>query len=234
MTIRGILFDKDGTLLDFNSTWVPVNRAAALTVAGGDSGIARYLLEECGQDEAAGRVMAGTLLAVGTTTEIAGRWAELYPDHGHADIVGLVDEVFQREEVEAAVPVSGLAATLTRLHEEGLILGVATSDSHAGALQSLSSFGVLELFDFVVGHDSGHGTKPGPGMVEAFCRQTGLSVDDICVVGDNTHDLEMGRNARVALVVGVLTGTGSTDDLAPDADHVIDSIATLDCLLDLR
>ena len=219
MTIRGILFDKDGTLLDFNSTWVPVNRAAALTVAGGDSGIARYLLEECGQDEAAGRVMAGTLLAVGTTTEIAGRWAELYPDHGHADIVGLVDEVFQREEVEAAVPVSGLAATLTRLHEEGLILGVATSDSH---------------LDFVVGHDSGHGAKPGPGMVEAFCRETGLSVDDICVVGDNTHDLEMGRNARVALVVGVLTGTGSTDDLAPAADHVIDSIATLDCLLDLR
>ena len=107
MTIRGILFDKDGTLLDFNSTWVPVNRAAALTVAGGDSGIARYLLEECGQDEAAGRVMAGTLLAVGTTTEIAGRWAELYPDHGHADIVGLVDEVFQREGVEAAVPGSG-------------------------------------------------------------------------------------------------------------------------------
>ena len=195
MTIRGILFDKDGTLLDFNSTWVPVNRAAALTVAGGDRDIARYLLEECGQDEAAGRVLAGTLLAVGTTTEIAGRWAELYPDHGHADIIGLVDEVFQREEVEAAVPVPGLTATLTRLHGEGLILGAATSDSHEGALQSLSTLGVLELFDFVAGHDSGHTAKPDPVMVEAFCRGTGLSGGDICVVGDNTHDLEMGRNA---------------------------------------
>ncbi len=34
MKIRGVLFDKDGTLLDYWKTWVPINRTIAMFAAG--------------------------------------------------------------------------------------------------------------------------------------------------------------------------------------------------------
>jgi len=227
MAIRGILFDKDGTLLDFNATWVPVNRTVARIVANGDEALAQHLLKEGGQDDVAGTVKSGSLLAVGNTRDIADVWAALSPDHGQADLVSVMDEVFRREGALTSVPVAGLVDTIGALTVLGLTLGIATSDSEAGAWATLAPFDVLPRFDFVAGYDSGHGIKPGPGMVEGFCNQCQLSPLDVLVVGDNQHDLEMGRAANVGLVVGVLSGTSVRLDLEGMADFVIEDIRGL-------
>ena len=58
-----------------------------------------------------------------------------------------------------------------RLRSHGLKVGLATMDSSAAAEAQLAAFGVRRLMDFVCGYDSGYGHKPGPGMVEAFCRE---------------------------------------------------------------
>lgn len=231
MTILGILFDKDGTLLDYDATWMPINRLVADAVARDDAMLAARLLEAAGHDEAAGRVRPGSLLAAGTTAEVADAWAALVPDHGRGDLTAFIDRMFQREGGKAAVAVPGMAATLARLQARGLALGIATNDSHQGALETLAPFGVVEMFEFIAGYDSGHGAKPGPGMVHAFRVAAGLAAAEVCVVGDSLHDLEMGRAAGAGLIVAVLTGTGTHADLAPTADHVIDSIADLEALI---
>ena len=51
------------------------------------------------------------------------------------------------------------------------------------------------------------------------------------VVGDNRHDIEMGRNAKVGLCVGVLTGTSTRNDLESIADIILDDISTLPDLI---
>lgn len=231
MTIAGILFDKDGTLLDFNATWVPIYRAAAHIVAKGDGQLAGELLHLGGQNDRLGTVAAGSLLAVGGTDEIAALWAGHYPGHGFADLAATLDEVFQNEGKRSAAAVPGLRQTLIALKARGLVLGVATSDSAAGARATLQPFDVLDEFDFVAGYDSGFGGKPDPGMVLAFCAAAGLAPGQVMVVGDNSHDLEMGRRAGAGLCVGVLTGTSARQDLDALADHVLSSIADVIGLL---
>jgi phosphoglycolate phosphatase len=100
-------------------------------------------------------------------------------------------------------------------------------DSEAGIDATLGNFNCLHLFDYKVGYDSGHGSKPGPGMVLGFCQQTGLKPEQVMVVGDNTHDLHMGKSAGAGINVGVLTGTSHTAELEVDADLVLASIADL-------
>jgi phosphoglycolate phosphatase len=232
MTIKGVLFDKDGTLLDFHATWQPVLREAALAAAGGEGKRAERLLTLGGYDPARERVRAGSLLAAGNTAEIAAAWASQLPGCDLEALIVLLDDIFEQGGARHATPLAELAPLFARLKDRGLALGVATSDSLRGARASLARFGILQMLDFLAGYDSGHGAKPGAGMVEGFCAATGLAASEVAVLGDNLHDLEMGRAAGAGLVVGVLSGTGARRDLEALADHLLDSVAELETLLE--
>ena len=232
ITIRGVLFDKDGTLLDYAATWMGANRTAALAAAGGDRRLSERLLVAGGWDPDSGRVAANSELAAGSIAEIAALWLEMVPQWDRGELLDLLDRVFEEESEARAVPVTELAPLFTRLKGRGLILGVATNDSRRGIEATLGQFGVVDHLDFMAGYDSGHGFKPDPGVVHGFCSHTGLDAGEVAVVGDNLHDLEMGRRAGVGLVVGVLTGTGARADLQTRADYILDSIGDLEALLD--
>lgn len=227
--IRGVLFDKDGTLFDYHRTWRPVNEAAALEAAGGDAALADRLLTLAGHDPASGRVAAGSLLAAGHTGEIAEAWARSLglgvPER--AALVARLDRVFARLGPVHATPVTELEALFAALRSHGLRLGVATSDGERATRAMLAGFVTPGVLSFVAGYDSGHGGKPEPGMVYGFCAATGLVPAAVAVVGDNLHDIRMARAAGCGLAIGVLSGTGSRAGLAAEADVVLETIEAL-------
>ncbi len=232
MTIRGILFDKDGTLFDYHQTWMPLNHQAALLAARGNTTLAHSLLINGGWDAQSDRVASGSLLAACTNHEIAQSWADQIGGWDVDELARIVTDQFNEGGVDSAVPVTDLPSFLMDLRNRGYKLGVATSDSESGALGMLGRFGALDYLDFVSGYDSGHGPKPTPGMVYAFCKTCGIEPCETIMVGDNWHDVETGRNAGVALTVGVLTGTSTREDLHGVADHVLDNVEQLVELFD--
>lgn len=229
---RGLLFDKDGTLFDFHLTWPPLLRALAEDLVKGREDFVSLLLRAIGHDDEAGRFLPGSIGAAGDTYELADAWLPYLESFERDALVVMLDRHFAKEGPARSVPVTDLAALFSELRERGHVIGIATNDVEASALETVERFGLSPLVDFVAGYDSGHGPKPGPGMALSFCAVTQLQPSDIAVIGDNAHDFDMGRRAGAGLHIGVLTGSSGQDDLAPLTDHVIDSVAQLPALFD--
>ena len=225
-TTKAILFDKDGTLIDFEKSWAQINRKAAALAAGGDVGLEERILEACGVDPATGRTVADTLFAAGNAQEIAARMIEEGSPFEKEALAGRLDALFASGS-GAAVPIVDIRALFSKLKALGLLLGIASSDSERAVRMTAEVLGVGEHVDFCAGWDSGYGPKPEPGMVRGFCQAVGIEPEAAAMIGDSRHDLEMGRAAGAGCVIGVLSGTGTVGTLSPLADAVIESVDVL-------
>lgn len=220
--IRGVLFDKDGTLFNFAATWEVFAANLLNRLAQGDPAAAARAAEAIGFDRAKGRYRPDSPAIAGTNREVAGLLAGALGQDAEVLEAVILEEAARAPLVEA-VPLSPL---MQALRARGLALGVMTNDSEAVAQQHLRAGGVLEVFDFVAGADSGFGAKPDPAPLLAFAEAVGLPPAEIVMVGDSTHDLIAGRAAGMGCV-GVLTGMAPEAELAPHADVVLADIGAL-------
>jgi len=227
VAIKGILFDKDGTLIDYRQTWVPIHKEVAFYAARGDAALAAELLRLYGQDPDTEAVTANSVLAAGSIYDIADAFAGHLGARTPPDLTAAIDRIYSEGGARHAVPVDGAERTLAELKRRGFKLGVATNDSEGGLVASLSRSGMLALLDFTIGCDSGFGSKPDPRMVYAFCAAVAVEPAEVAMVGDAVHDLAMGRAAGVGLTIGVLGGTSAREDLAGTADLILASIGDL-------
>lgn len=231
MAIRGILFDKDGTLIDFPSTWEPVLRALALEFAEGDVQLAEELVAAAGYDRTLGMFKPGSIWAAGNTLDLVGAWLPRAGDAERAAVARSIDDYCATTAPDIAVPITDLRRLFAGLRRTGLILGVATNDVTRSATATLERLGVADLLIAILGYDSVASPKPAADMVLAFCAKAEIEPGEVAMVGDNLHDLIMARAAGAGLAIGVLTGNGTRKDLGPHADHLIDSIEDLPGLL---
>ena len=228
--VAGILFDKDGTLIDYEATWGAANWRAAYFFADGCKDLAEALMEAGGWDRETGTTKPGSPLVVDTIEEIAEVWTAVLPPHKR-DVEAMKSLLYVMMTTDlTAEPLTDLHALFDGLRGMGLRLGVATNDTEAGALATLEPLDVVRKLDFIAGYDSGHGAKPAPGMVLAFADHIEAAPARVVMVGDNVHDLESGRSAG-AITVGVLTGNTPRDSLEPLADHILDNVSGLMALL---
>lgn len=229
--MRGILFDKDGTLLDFEATWTPVLKRLALQAAGGDPERAARLLDEGGLDAATGKFRAGSVIGAGTNALIVELWHPELSGPELAEAIAAMDRAALAHGARHSVPIPGVLDALAALSGRGLAMGVATNDGTEAARAALVATGMAAHLPHIFGYDSVTRSKPAPDMVLAFAREAGLMPADIAVIGDNAHDMEMARAAG-ALAIGVTSGNSSADDLAPLADVILPGVVALPEWLD--
>ncbi len=226
-----VIFDKDGTLIEFGRMWSgwAVALADGIRASTGRS-VEAPLYAMLGFDAATGRILPGGGLASTPMARLRERTRVVLLEAGlneRATDRALDAAWHAPDPVGLARPLTDLHALFGRLHDAGHLVAVATSDDREPTERTLEALGVAGVIDALVCADDGVPVKPAPGMVTHLCEALGIPASHSAVVGDAPADLLMARAAGAGLIVAVLTGVGDRDDLAPLADVVLGSVAEL-------
>lgn len=224
MRVAGIVFDKDGTLFDFQRTFAPACAGVVRQLAQGDETLAAALGQAVRFDLAAELFARDSIVIAGTAVDLAAAWAPLLGLHADGGLAGRIDALFREQTAATAMLFEGVAETLEALSLAGFKLGLATNDAEANGRAHARAAGIDRYLDFYAGYDSGYGAKPGPGMVSAFADYCQAPPDRVAMVGDSLHDLHAARSAG-AIAIGVTTGLADAQKLMPHADHVIAALS---------
>jgi phosphoglycolate phosphatase len=234
MAIGGLLFDKDGTLIDSVGTWEPVYREIMQEHLQHRAHEWESVFASAGWDGERKRFRSNSQLAAGTTLDFVELWwPELEGQEKHDKILW-VNQQYRELSLKHLQPLMPLGPLLDEWKNMGFKIGIGTNDNEASARGHMERLGVTAKFDCILGYDSVKRAKPHGDMVHAFCEAVGLQPSEVAVIGDNLHDLDMARDAGAGLAIGVLTGNSERHDLEPHADVVLESIAELSQFLKER
>jgi phosphoglycolate phosphatase len=229
--IQAIVFDKDGTLIDFDAMWggwiaTLARRLEAATYVT----LAPQLFAAVGFDPATGHVDPAAPLAIGTMTDLRDLAAEVLRAAGltPASAAAAIQSAWYiPDPVALAKPLADLPRLFGALRARGMRIAIATTDDRAPTEATLAALGVAGMVGALACGDDGHPIKPAPDAILNICAQLGIAPADSAMIGDTLADVRMGRGAGAGLVIGVRSGVGAPALLAAEADLVLDSVADL-------
>ncbi len=233
MKIDAIIFDKDGTLIDFDAFWVGVSIGALediLSRLGRDDIPIDEILGAYGVEN--GVTDMNGVLCKGTYAEMGDILADILTRHGCRIGAGeaehLVTEAYKKcVDCGKILPTcQGLYEALSELKKRKISLAVVTTDNPEITRKCLSTLGIYELFDKIYTDDGLTPTKPAPDAALDFMKRVGTVADRTLMVGDTMTDVAFARNAGIR-VIGVCKTEAGRAQLLQYADGVISEISEL-------
>lgn len=230
-----VCFDKDGTLLSFDMFLPVMMKRAELLVE-------RYnlpkesfdeILDRMGIDPVTKKVIIGgpihteRVQVVRETRDYLQKFNVSVPLE---EIAKLFDEVDSKVDFcSHAKTFDGVKELLQQLKDKGVKLLLVTHDSTEPALRQLTSAGIKDYFDLILGLDlnSPYNPKPSPDMLLYGCKKLDVDVGNAIIIGDDNRDMLTGKNAGALGCIGVLSGRAQSEEDLPDADVVIQSVADI-------
>lgn len=206
MKIKGVIFDKDDTLIDLCEFWYTPCRETAkhvLEMCGlekSDCNIEK-IMTACGFDSDAKLIPASPMQS-GTNEDVIDAFAEKAKALGGklpCDMHNIAFDFFHDSLIRfgKAVPVNGVDKVLRELKNKGFKLCVVTLDEYAITRHCLEQLNVFELFDTVICADTVENPKPAPDAAYRFCKEFGLSPDEVIMVGDAQKDMIFAKRAGI-------------------------------------
>ncbi|HLQ96755.1 MAG TPA: HAD family hydrolase [Pseudogracilibacillus sp.] len=236
--IDGILFDKDGTLINFESLWLGWTEAFLEMMA------TKASLNQTEKYAIAERIgfhfkkqtwdVKGPLY-VGSSTELTAVCAFCLYQHGFFwdEAVELMHEIFSEmnayEGWENTIqPTKGLLHLLERARNHSLNMGVVTADDYHKAKRHLEKLAIASYFETISAADQVEKGKPFPDMVHKACEKMDVLPERMILIGDSNGDMVLGKNGGVQANIGFVTDKSATEQhYLTAADKIIDDFSSI-------
>ena len=114
------------------------------------------------------------------------------------------------KEIQQVKPISGIPEVLVTLKDQGMILGILTSNSKENVTAFLQNNELQELFSFIY---SGTTILGKHKMINRVLKQGKFDPQRVAYVGDETRDIESARKSQIK-VIAVGWGFSSASALA--------------------
>lgn len=238
MRIDAIIFDKDGTLLDFNAFWVAVTEKAV------DELLEHFLKSTKLRNEVlrsvgiyGEKVDTDGILCKGTYEDMGKALYNILRKNGcTASEDYVIDAVvfafgnnFHYGEIKPTC--ENLVNVLSTLKKCGKKLGLVTTDNKEMTEKTLKALKIDLLFDKIYTDDGIFPPKPNPKSALDFSRKVNVELNNTLMVGDTMNDVNFAKNAGMPIAV-IAKSDEDKEFFKPYTDIMIHDVSELLTLVD--
>ena len=185
--MKAILFDLDGTLIDSSE---------------GITKSTQYALAHYGIIE---NDLSKFYKFIGPPLVASFKKYYDFPEEQAVEAVAVYRERYNKIGLFECSLYPGVRECIEKLKAQGYLIGMASSKPEVSCCRILEHFGILELFDDVVG-------ATFDGRIDTKRRWSDVPKDEMCLIGDTMFDVE-GANQVGIRTVAVNFGFGNVQEM---------------------
>jgi len=211
-SVRALIFDLDGTLIDSQRDLIQSVNAM----------LREMRREELHEDTISGYIGQGAPQLVGRAL------GEGASEEEREEALKFFLAYYERHKLDSTCAYPGVPEALERL--AGFSMAILTNKPARVSRRILEGLGLAKYFRAVYGGNSFETKKPDPLGAHTILLEFGAAPGEAVLVGDSEVDVQTARNAGM-LAAAVNYGFGSHDRVAYPADVYLDRLSDLVALL---
>jgi HAD superfamily hydrolase (TIGR01509 family) len=194
LSLKGVIFDIDGTLVDSNDahaqSWVDTFAEAGYEVP---------------------FEVVRPLIGMGADKLLPKTINVRHDSEQGKRLIKRRSEIFRGRYLPRLRPLPGARDLVLRVREDGLKAIVATSAKDEELKSLLKAATVEDLMEEKATSSDAKRSKPDPDIVEAAIDESGVSPDNAVMIGDTPYDVEAATRAKVRIIAFRSGGWGDKE-----------------------
>lgn len=235
--ISGILFDKDGTLIDSHVYWGRIIERRAIAILDfykRSQDLFEDLCFTMGYDFGTRRLRPEGPIALVSREEVIDVVVSFLRHRSIPASIDSISELFIKEhqrfleEIFKYIQIlPGVQNILVQLKQYGVKTAIVTTDTVINTNEILRYLKLENMFDAVIGKESTKEPKPTGIPAIVALNILNLPADQVVCIGDAPMDLIMAQNSSLKAGIGVATGQITSGSLQVYSPYIATSLHEL-------